>query len=159
MAQLITANEVISKAFVHGNIDPALIKAEFVEISQEEHLRPLLGIDMYDEIVSENNAGSFTGSNQTLLNTYIKPALAFFVARDIILHVAVRVSNKGVMINNGTESSPASKEDRASLIARYKEQGDTLLNKMVRYILDNDSAFPLYAPENTGTKFKAGIIM
>jgi len=68
MAQLITANEVIAIAFVHGNIDPALIKAEFVEVVQEEHILPFLGLDMYEEIVSENNAGVFTGENQRSLS-------------------------------------------------------------------------------------------
>jgi len=159
MAQLITANEVIAKAFVHGNIDPALIKAEFVEVSQEEHILPFLGQDMYDEIVSENNANVFTGTNETLLNSYIKPALALFVARDIILHISVRITNKGVVLNNGQDSVQASKEERALLIDRYKEQGDTMLNKMERYILDNIADFPLYSQEISDTKFKGGIIM
>lgn len=159
MAQLITANDVISKAFIHGNIDPALIKAEFIEVSQEENIRAVLGNDMYDEIVSENNANVFTGSNETLLNNYIKPALAFFVAKDILLHIAVRITNKGVMLNNGTESTQASREDRASLISRYNEQGITMIDKMKRYILDNSSTFPLYANEVSDVKFKAGIII
>lgn len=159
MAQLINANEVINKAFVHGNIDPALIKAEFVEVSQEEHIRPILGQDMYEEIVSENNAQVFTGLNETLLNTYIKPALAFFVARDVILQISLRATNKGVMINSSETSNAASKEERATLMERYKEQGDTMIDKMVRYIDDNSASFPLYLQETSSTKFKGGIIM
>ena len=158
MGQLITANEVISKAFIHSNIDPSLIKAEFVEVCQVENIEPILGKDLYNEIVTQNNSNTLSANNQTLLNSYIKPALAFFVARDILLHLAIRVTNKGVMINNGTESSPASREDRALLIERYKEQAESMSGKIFKYLEDNQTLYPLYFSVRKNTSFKGGII-
>lgn len=144
MAKLVTSTEVISTAFIHDNIDPNLIKDSYIEVSQEEHIRPILTQDLYDLIVSENNASSFTGSNQTLLNTYIKPALCFFVAADIIPHLSIRTTNKGLMINNSETSEAATREERIDIMTRYKEQGKTMLEKMQRYIEDNLSTFPKY---------------
>ena len=53
MANLITASEVISKAFTNSNTDTALIKDSFIEIAQYNHLRPAIGEDLYNLIISE----------------------------------------------------------------------------------------------------------
>ncbi len=56
MANLITASEVISKAFTNSNTDTALIKDSFIEIAQYNHLRPAIGEDLYNLIISEKSA-------------------------------------------------------------------------------------------------------
>lgn len=162
MAKLTTATEVIDNAFLHDNIDPSLIKDSYVEVSQEEHIRPILTQDLYDLIVSENNSGTFTGGNETLLNDYIKPALAFFVAADVVPHLSIRTTNKGLMINTSETSEAATREERTDIMKRYREQGATLLEKMTRYIEDNLTSFTTYqngSSEVITTKRKGGIIL
>ena len=162
MAKLISSLEVIDKAFLMGNIDPSLISDTYIEVSQEEHIRPILTQDLYNLIVTENDSQTFTGSNQTLLNDYIKPALAFYVAADIIPHIAIRTTNKGIMTNTSETSQSATWEERIDIMTRYKEQGATMLEKMVRYLDDNTTTFPLYQNGSSATittKLKAGIIM
>ena len=56
MANLITASEVISTAFTNTNTDTALIKDSFIEIAQYNHLRPVIGEDLYNKIISEKTA-------------------------------------------------------------------------------------------------------
>ena len=162
MRKLINANEVISNALLQDNIDPSLIKDTFIEVSQEEHIRPILTQDLYDLIVSENNSGTFTGSNETLLNDYIKPALAFFVVLDILPTLTLRITNKGLMINNSETSQAATREERLDIMTRYRELGKTMLEKMERYLDDNSSTFTLYqngSSEIITTKLKGGIIL
>ena len=161
MSKLITSLEVIETAFIHTKIDPSLIKNSYIEVSQEEHIRPILTQDLYDLVVSENTSGSFTGGNETLLNSYIKPALAFFVASDIIPHLAIRTNNKGLMINTSETSEAATREERTDIMKRYREQGTTMLEKMERYIDDNSSSFPKYQNGSSDiivNKTKGGII-
>lgn len=57
MARLITASEVISKSFTNSNTDTALIKDSFIDIAQYNHLKPVIGEDLYNLIISEKNAG------------------------------------------------------------------------------------------------------
>ena len=57
MANLITASEVISKAFTNSNTDTSLIKDSFIEIAQYNHLRPVIGEDLYNKIISEKATG------------------------------------------------------------------------------------------------------
>lgn len=161
MRKLITANEVVEQALVIDTIDLSFIKDSFIEISQEEHLRPILTQDFYDLLVAETNAQVFTGSNETLINNYIKPALAFFVVADVILLIAMKINNKGVMVGDSETSNPASRQDRLDLNTRYKEQGQTLLNKMQRYLDNNKNLFPLYENGSSSivsTKIIGGII-
>jgi len=129
MAQLITATQVRDNAFLNDNIDLALIKDSYIEISQEEHIRPILTQDLYDEIVSEKDASTLTTVNATLLNDFIIPSLAFYVALDIIPHLAIRTTNKGLMINTAETSDPASREERLDIMKRFREQGKTMLEK------------------------------
>lgn len=56
MAKLITASEVISKAFTNSNTDTALIKDSFIDIAQYNHLRPVIGEDLYNLIISEKSS-------------------------------------------------------------------------------------------------------
>ena len=68
MANLITASEVISKAFTNSNTDTALIKDSFIEIAQYNHLRPVLGEDLYNKLMSEKSA-SVTWSTSIVCTT------------------------------------------------------------------------------------------
>ncbi len=57
MVKLITASEVISKAFTNSNTDTTLIKDGFIEIAQYNQLKPIIGEDLYNKIISEKNEG------------------------------------------------------------------------------------------------------
>lgn len=160
--KLITQNLIISLASVYQNIDPEIIKDAFIEVAQEEHILPVLTSDLYDLIVSENNASTFTGLNETLLNDYIKPALAFMVMSDIITLNAVRFADAGIMINTSDTSDSAPREDRADLSKKYKKMGGTLLEKMQRFLDDNKTSFPLWKNQSSlyvENRPSGGIIM
>ena len=162
MAKLINAIEVIENALLHDNIDPSLIKDTFIEVSQEEHIRPILTQDLYDLIVSEKNSGTFTGLNETLLNDYIKPALSFFVILDILPTLTLRITNKGLMINSSETSQAATREERLDIMTKYRELGKTMLEKMERYLDDNSISFTTYQNGSSAiitTKLKGGIIL
>ena len=162
MAQLITATEIVQEASVYQNIDPEIIKVNFIEVSQEEHIRPVLTEDLYDLVVSENNSGTFTGLNETLLNTYIKPALAFMVMSDVVTLNAVRFADAGIMVNTSDTSESATREERADLSKKYQKMGGTLIEKMQRYLEDNETSFSTWKNESSPyvpNKSTGGIIM
>lgn len=143
-------------------IDPALIKDIYIDTSQEEYIRPVLTQDMYDEIVSENLAGVFTGLNETLLNTYLKPALAFYVASEVVTPMDLRMTTKGLQKNTSETSEIATRQERVDMIEFYRKHAQTLIDKAIRYIEDNESSFPLYqngSSEPNGNKIIGGIIL
>jgi len=74
---LITATEVITAAYV-TEIDRSMIKEEVILTAELKYIKPVLTASLYDDVVS--NPGSYT----TLIGTYIKPCLAFFVKASML---------------------------------------------------------------------------
>ena len=47
---LVTASEVITKSFTNQATDQALISDELITIAELAHIKPILGLDMYEEL-------------------------------------------------------------------------------------------------------------
>jgi hypothetical protein len=162
MAQLITALEIITTCFTNKSTDTALLKTQLIEIAQEEHIRPILGQDLYDLIVAENETQVYTGLNATLHTTYIKPCLAFYVKFEALPDMNMNTTSKGIISNNSEFGSQVSSAQRAELSIKVRSHADTLRDKMIRYIEDNPTSFTLYSTvENitTNNKFLGGIVL
>ena len=164
MAQLISVQQVISKAFTNKNTDPLLIKDEVIEIAQEEHIRPVLTDDLYDDIVAKNDLGPLTGKDKILLEDFIQPALAFYVKFEALPEINMNTGSKGTRQLGDEVSQASSSKDRADLYAKTKSHADTLRNKITRFIQDEDNIddFPLYKRANNvanSTSYLGGIVV
>ena len=69
---LISSSEIISIAYV-TELDPTMIKAEVIQTAELKYIKPVLTSVLYDDVVA--NPGDYS----TLITSYIKPCLAFFV--------------------------------------------------------------------------------
>lgn len=69
---LITIREIIDIAYI-TNIDDKLIKAEVIDAAEKTYIQPALTEALYSDCIA--NPGSYS----TLIETYIKPCLAFYV--------------------------------------------------------------------------------
>jgi len=165
MAQLITAAKVIELAFTRKNTDPLLIKTQFIEIAQEEHIRPILTDDLYDDIVAKNDASTLAGKDLILLEQFIQPALAFYVKFEALPEINMNTGSKGTRQLGDEVSSASSSKDRADLYAKVKSHADTLRNKITRFIEDEDNIddfTPLYVRSknvSNSTSFLGGIVV
>lgn len=156
MTALVTAQDVVDNSFTDNTVDPFIIKDYFIEVAQEEHIRPLLSQDLYDVII----AGSLDAAHTTLLNDYIKPCLWFYVKFEVIADMSIHLTSKGTMISDSDFGTAASSRDRNDLQNKAKRMGDTLADKLIRYIDDNSSSFPTYEGASRNiTQVKGGIIL
>lgn len=154
MAQLISAQEVISKSFTNKNTLEVLIKENFIEVAQEQHLRPVLGNDFYDEIVKQNNDDNLSVDNKLLLDDFIKDALAFYVKFEALDDLSFNTTSKGVRSIDDEFTSPATDTQRANLALKIRSHADTLRDKMIRFIEDEDNIdnYPTYKKFENVTK-------
>lgn len=165
MAQLISPDKIRSIAFTNKNVSDRFLKDTLIEIAQEEHIRPVLTDDLYDDIVTKNDAGPLTGKNKTLLEDFIQPALAFYVKFEVLPEMNMQTANKGTRQLGDERSSASSSKDRADLYAKVKSHADTLRNKITRFIEDEDNIddfTPLYKRldnVNNTTSFTGGIVV
>ena len=154
MAQLILAQEVISKSFTNKNTLELLIKENFIEVAQEQHIRPVLGDDFYDEIVKQNNDNNLSVDNKKLLDDFIKDALAFYVKFEVLDDISFNTTSKGVRSIDDEFTSPATDTQRANLALKIRSHADTLRDKMIRFIEDEDNIdnYPTYKKFENITK-------
>ncbi len=147
MAQLISQAQVISNAFTNKNTSELLIKDNVIEIAQEQHIRPVLTDDLYDDIVAKNNLGPLTDKDKILLEQFIIPALAFYVKFEVLPEINFNTGSKGTRVLGDEVSRSATNQERADLLANIKRHADTLREKITRFIQDEDNIddfLPLY---------------
>jgi hypothetical protein len=161
MAQLITATEIVQLAFTNENVDTFALKDTFIEIAQEEHILPILGKDLYNEIVDQNNTATLTALNTTLLDDYIKNALAFYSKYELLDDLSIETTDKGLQVAESDFSRAANGEERGDMKSKAKKHADTFADKMTRFLNDSDD-YPLYnqgnSQRNTGGSF-GGVIL
>jgi len=90
---LITSTEAREK-MTYTKSDPDLIKDEHIRRAQWQYIRPVLGKDFYDEILSEK-AATFSTANQTLYDDYIKPAMQYYSLSVAAVNMHAKSSNSG----------------------------------------------------------------
>jgi len=161
---LVTAAEVISNSFTNANTDPALISNNTILLSELAHLKTAIGKKFYEELKTQNNDGTLTAANQTLMNDFLIRTLCWFARFEVINEIQSNSSSMGIVHNIDEFSTII---DPAELNA-YKQdtyrKSEIYLQDMVEFLNDSDNSadYPTYtanAPCNTTTYKNHGIIM
>ena len=161
---LVTAAEVISNSFTNANTDPALISNNTILLSELAHLKTAIGKKFYEELKTQNNDGTLTEANQTLMNDFLIRTLCWFARFEVINEIQSNSSSMGIVHNIDEFSTII---DPAELNA-YKQdtyrKSEIYLQDMIEFLNDPDNSadYPTYtanAPCNTTTYKNHGIIM
>jgi len=161
---LATAGEVISNSFTNANTDPALISTNTILLSELAHLKSAIGKKFYEELKTQNNDGTLTTENQTLMDDFLVRTLCWFARFEVINEIQSNSSSAGIVHNIDEFSTII---DPAELNA-YKQdtyrKAEIYLKDMIEFLDDSDNSgdYPTYtanAPCNTTTYKNHGIIM
>jgi hypothetical protein len=161
---LATSEEVISNSFTNANTDPALISTNTILLSELAHLKTAIGKKFYEELKTQNNDGTLTTANQTLMDDFLIRTLCWFARFEVINEVQSNSSSMGIVHNIDEFSTII---DPAELNA-YKQdtyrKSEIYLQDMIEFLNDPDNSadYPTYtanAPCNTTTYKNHGIIM
>jgi len=155
----ITATEVITTAYVNTTVNTSDIKDTFIEIAQEKWIRPILGNDFYDELVTENDATNLSAVNQNLMDDHIKPTLSHYIKYEMIINHTIDLTNKGSVIMESDFSRPTSSGERTDFLNATKSHADALADKLNRFINDNSDDYPLYSNVRNRQKIVGGILL
>lgn len=151
---LISQTEVITESLTYRNIDPALLKEEYIDRAERMYIRPSVGTDLYNDLLS-NPA---TTTNAALL-ILIKKALAWFVVYESLPMIYTQVTAQGVMFNapefarGGTRNDMAAIRDFAFSTAEFERK------EYICYIHEHRSDYPLYDPQTDIRTRKGKILM
>lgn len=147
MAKLINYQYLRNEVDISQNVkDPELdnpIKRS------EDMLSMLIGEDLYNELVSQNP--TFTGANVTLF-PYVKKFLAWQAYQFWLPKANFKTHNSGLRVHEEENSRAANAVEMAELIRDAKMWCQTHKERLVQYLEDNCTSYPLYECECGSTK-------
>ena len=141
MTILISADEVIQMTGIRRGTDTALLNRHLIDAVQEEYIRPILGKDLFDLLLSEVSVCIFTGLNEELWKDHVKPVLAHYVWHKALPQLHMQTTNSGIQVNMSDFANSATNEQRADLSSSVSSIADSLVEKMVRWLEDNEDQF------------------
>ena len=145
----ISATRIKKDTALGGSVDDNIIMP-YILLAQDMFILPVLGTDLDDKLKSDIQGGSLTGAYQTLVETYIQPALVQFAFAELAPFLRLRFVNNAVVIMGATDQSDsASYEDIKPLIDRANDAAEFYRQRLIDYLRNNTSSFSEYS-SNTG---------
>lgn len=143
----ITTTDVKKLTVLDGNLDNDKF-IQFLWIAQEIHIQNILGSDLYEKLQSDIAGSTLTGDYQTLVETYIKPALVHLAVYEYLPFAPFNVSNKGVFKHTSEAAVVADRDDIEDMRNAAKNHGDYYTLRLKNWLRANENSFPEY---NTNT--------
>ena len=102
-----------------GNIDPDSLAPSIV-IAQTTQLKRILGLDLYNKIISDYSTGTLTGVYETIYTDYVIDMLSFF-ACSIYLSINTSKTTNAGTYKVGAEGSSNTPLNELSIIGKTYE--------------------------------------
>lgn len=139
MKRLITAAEVVAKAFAGGNnIRPEQISHATILAAERKYIEPVFGTDMYTAMLD--------GEYADFVENYLKEPLALYVKRLMLPQLALQVGTAGVVRYAVEGYVEADEAGFRRLLRRTKADADALVDRAVEQVENNPETYDLYEP-------------
>jgi hypothetical protein len=116
--------------------------------TQNTYIRNVLGKDLLTDVLANRT----TPENKTLINDYIKPAIAQLAMADSIPNMSVELGSYDMVLmfdNGGANKQKSSGKMLPQsiiqlLIDSYTKKGKSLICDLTKFLVDNPEDYPLY---------------
>ncbi len=146
----LTATYVKDYTFIDPNVDEKYIRIA-IEEAQKIHIRNYIGSGIYDEIINQIDTNTLTVLNQTLLNSYIIPALKWWAMVEAAPFLTYKVTNKNIVRKNSDNSSGVDFNELDQFMNLVTDKAQYHTQRMIDYLFQNAASYPLY--DNPGSGF------
>lgn len=138
--------------YLNGSIGDDYLRVAMLT-AQDKWIRPYLGDSLDAYLKAQIQAGTLSGNYETLVNTYIKPAFAWFTVVEYLPNALVKIDNSGLVQRTSDDTTPATNADKARLMEQARDNGEMYRQKLVDYLCANSSLFPQFSdnvfPDNS----------
>lgn len=149
VARFISPAQIKAEAYVDENVDEKYL-TDTILFCQELYTKEILGTALYDQIKGQIEGSTLSANNTTLLNSYIKPALKWWVLYEAMEMLNVKITNKAIMKKRSENSDPVSLEEILHLKNKFRNLAERFDEKMRLYLIENSTTFTLYLNPGTG---------
>lgn len=142
---------VDSIKFITGmdeNIETQMASA-IIAMIQDTFIQEAIGTNLYFEMQKQVFENNLTQAMAFLLDNYMKQAISFYVAAEIMLPLSFKIKAAGVVQQNDDYKTSTSLKDIQAVSQFYKEKAEFFVQRMITFLIEHNSDFPQYlAPRN-----------
>ena len=109
----ISPSKLKKETALGGSVDDEILQP-YIRLAQEMHILPTLGQSLYDDLSAKVAAGTITGNDEALMESYIAPALVQLAFSEALPFIRVRIVNNGVTVMDSEQSTAATFAERSS---------------------------------------------
>lgn len=151
---MIDEQYVKDMSFIDENVDAKLLRLTIFE-AQRIHIRAILGTGIYNQILSQIEAGTLSGqattlTNRALVRDYVAHSLLYWTLFDAVFMLAFKFTNKDIVRKTSEVSQTASVEDLKMLRDNFKDKAQYYDQRMINYLQENSTTFTLYNDPGNG---------
>lgn len=139
----------VSEAVESNEVD---VKTDLMQL---KYIEPLLGTDLFDELLEQIDLGTVTVLNQSLIDKIV-PALSWLVYSQMIPHGNIKSTAAGFIKNTDENFTLADKEELGSMAKLAYGNWQVYENKLIQYLSKNKADYPLWDDYNCREKGIAG---
>jgi hypothetical protein len=121
-----------------------------IRIAQDIDVYPILGSGLFNELVGQQENDNLSALNTTLVDDYVAPALAEYAFVRGLLGNHFKITQKGVQTRHSDFSEAPEMSVLKQLIADAQNVANQYGERLINYLKDNYSSYPLYSNPGTG---------
>jgi hypothetical protein len=132
---------------ISRNLDTKDIKPN-IQSAQELYLQEILGNNFYDYLQLQFSAQTLNNDEVTLVQEYIKPAVAYRTLAMALPFLAFQIKNKGPQSQSDDFSSPSPGNELRFLIVNAENRAEFYENRLQRYLCQYSVLYPQFTVNN-----------
>lgn len=132
-----------NESLINLNTDNRLLTSA-IKSAQMENILPIIGSDLFVQIQNQISGNTVSSANQTLLESYIQPALIYYSAAKAIPFIHFQLRNGGVNKLVGDTIQPAELNEIDYLVNSLTNTAEFHAKRLIDYLKANESVYPLF---------------
>lgn len=130
---LISFKTVTENSTIGENYNPQVIRTQIKEV-QEMYVADLLGVNLYEKVKADINAGVLAGIYKELVNELLKPVFIYGILESLPFAGNYHFANSGVIERTAANSNNVDPKDLQKLSDYYKTRRVFYSGKVTDFI-------------------------
>ena len=145
---MLSADYYKRNSVVNLNVDEELLHPQIIK-AQNMNIERVLGSDLFNIVLAEITAQTYTARITTLLEDYIQPALVEWITYTTLPYLNYKFTNKSVSKKSSDNSEPSELNEINFLRQDIRDDAEYLSERMTKFLEANLTVYPEYNNGNT----------
>ena len=145
---MLTADYYKRNTVVNLNVDEELLHPQIIK-AQNVRIEKILGTNLFNIVLAEIDAQTYTARVTTLLEDYIQPALVEWITYTALPYLNYKLTNKSVSKKSSDNSEPSELNEINYLRQNIRDDAEYYSERTTKFLEANTDTYPEYLNGNT----------